>query len=245
MPKSLLAPFSLISDAALPPRCPGCGAVTREDHRFCATCWNQLRFLAPPWCASCNTPFSITRGADARCAECLETPPAHAGIRAAVAYDAIPKAMALRLKYGGHLAYAETIARHMARLVPDDAEALIPVPLHPRRLWGRGFNQAGEIARGLSRRTGVALDLDTLGRTIATPPLRRLGARARAETVSRAFAIRPDRRPHVDGKAIVLVDDIYTSGATTGACTRVLLRSGARKVTILCWARVLDSAAAD
>jgi ComF family protein len=241
----LIAPFRLIADAALPPRCPGCGAVTRADHRFCAACWNQLRFLAPPWCASCNTPFSIDRGVDARCAECLETPPRHAGVRAAVAYDMIPKAMALRLKYGGHLAYAETIARHMARLMPGDAEILIPVPLHARRLWGRGFNQAGEIARGLSRYAGVPLDVDSLRRVVATPLLRGLGAKARAEAVARAFAISPDRRARLADKAIVLVDDVYTSGATTGACTLTLLRAGARKVTILCWARVLDPAAAD
>ena len=157
----------------------------------------------------------------------------------------IPKAMALRLKYGGHLAYAETIARHMARLMPGDAEILIPVPLHARRLWGRGFNQAGEIARGLSRYAGVPLDVDSLRRVVATPLLRGLGAKARAEAVARAFAISPDRRSRIADKAIALVDDVYTSGATTGACTRTLLRAGARKVTILCWARVLDPAAAD
>lgn len=241
----LIAPFRLIADAALPPRCPGCGAVTRTDHRFCADCWGQLRFLAPPWCATCHTPFSIDRGADARCADCLDHTPRHAGVRAAVAYGDIPRAMVLRLKYGRHLAYAATIAQHMVRLVPDDADLLVPVPLHARRMWGRGFNQAAEIARGVSAAIGVPTDLDVLVRRAATPLLRGLGAKARARAVAGAFAVPADRRARLAGKAVVLVDDVYTSGATTDACTRVLRAAGAKSVTILCWARVLDSAAAD
>lgn len=241
----LVAPLRLIADAALPPRCPGCGAVTRTDHRFCAACWGQLRFLAPPWCAACHTPFTLDRGPDARCADCLDHPPRHTGVRAAVAYGEIPRAIALRLKYGRHLAYAATIARHMARLVPDDADVLVPVPLHARRMWGRGFNQAAEIARALSAVQGTPIDFDTLRRPVATPMLRGLGAKARARAVAGAFVVRPERRTRIVGKAVVLVDDVYTSGATTDACTRVLLKAGARKVTILCWARVLDSGAVD
>lgn len=241
----LMAPLRLIADAALPPRCPGCGAVTLADHHFCADCWGQLRLLAPPWCAACHTPFTVDRGADARCAECLDQPPRHAGVRAAVAYGDIPRAMVLRLKYGGHLAYAATIARHMARLVPDDAELLVPVPLHARRLWGRGFNQAAEIAHVLSAISGVPAVPDALRRMVATPVLRGLGARARAKAVKGAFVVAPQRQPTLRSKAVVLVDDVYTSGATTDACTRVLLAAGACSVTILCWARVLDPAAAD
>lgn len=153
--------------------------------------------------------------------------------------------MVLRLKYGGHLAYAATIAHHMARLVPDDADLLVPVPLHGRRLWGRGFNQAAEIARGLSALVHVPTDPDVLKRTAATPVLRGLGAKARARAVAGAFAVPALQRAKLRGKALVLVDDVYTSGATTDACTRALLAAGARRVTILCWARVLDPAAAD
>uniref|UniRef100_UPI0020C6FF63 double zinc ribbon domain-containing protein n=1 Tax=Sphingomonas bacterium TaxID=1895847 RepID=UPI0020C6FF63 len=86
---------------ALPPRCPGCGTPVGEDHRFCAGCWSQLRFVGPPWCAACNTPFDYDRGERARCAACLADPPHHAGIRAAVAYGTVSRRLALRLKYGG------------------------------------------------------------------------------------------------------------------------------------------------
>lgn len=238
-------PLRLIADAALPPRCPGCSAVTRRDHQFCARCWGELRFLAPPWCARCHTPFTVDRGDDAACGRCLAQPPRHAGVRAAVAYDDISRAIALRLKYQGHIAYAETVARHMVRLMPEGAGLLVPVPLHATRLWRRGFNQAALIARSLARLSGVPADVTTLRRTRATPALRGLGRSARADAVARAFAVAPGRRDGIAGRSIVLVDDIYTSGATTDACTAALLKAGAARVTILCWARVLDPSAAD
>ena len=128
----------------------------------------------------------------------------------------------------------------MARLMPEDAELLIPVPLHRWRIWGRGFNQAALIAQALSRRTGVPVALDLLHRVKATPVLRGLGARGRTKAVAGAFAAAPHAREALKGRAVVLVDDVHTSGATTDACVRVLKRAGAVRVTVLCWARVLD-----
>lgn len=130
----LLAPLRSIAGLALPPRCPGCGAVTSEDHRFCAACWGQMRFLAPPWCAACNLPFAFDRGEGARCADCLAVPPRHSGIRAAVAYGDIARSLVLRLKYGGRTGLAETAARHMGRLMPYGSDLIVSVPLHRWRL---------------------------------------------------------------------------------------------------------------
>lgn len=240
-----LAPIRLTVNAVLPPRCPGCGAVTGADHDLCAGCWSQLRFLAPPWCAACHTPFTVDRGASARCAACIAAPPVHRGVRAAVAYDDLSAAMILRLKYSGHYALATTLAQHMVRLLPGDAALLVPVPLHPRRLWGRGFNQAGEIARALGKTSGVPFDPHLLRRTRATPVLRGLGGAARLAAVDRAFAIAPGCAAGAVDKAVVLIDDVYTSGATTAACSRVLLKAGAASVTILCWARVIAQSAGD
>ena len=81
----LLAPFSRVIDLALPPRCAGCGAVADADHRFCARCWADLRFLGPPWCAGCALPFDYDRGEEALCGACLADRPRHAGVRAAEA----------------------------------------------------------------------------------------------------------------------------------------------------------------
>ncbi|APR54161.1 ComF family protein [Sphingomonas koreensis] len=230
---------------ALPPRCPGCGEVVDADHRFCAACWSGLTLIAPPWCATCNLPFDYDRGPDAQCGRCLAAPPRHDGVRAAVAYGPTARTLALRLKYGGRTAYAATAARLMARLMPEGAELLVPVPLHRGRIWRRGFNQAALIARELSRRSDVPVELDLLRRVKATPVLRGLGARGRNKAVAGAFAAGAGARETLKGKAVVLVDDVHTSGATADACVRVLKRAGAAKVTILCWARVLDPDAED
>lgn len=230
-------------DFALPPRCAGCGMPVAEDHRFCATCWSSLRFLGPPWCAGCNLPFAFDRGEDARCAACLHDPPRHAGVRAAVAYGPVARGLALRLKYGGRIAFAETMALRMRRLLPAETELLVPVPLHRWRIWSRGFNQAALIGDALATLSGTVQDRTVLIRRRQTIMLRGLGGGQRARAVAGAFAVAaPDR---VAGKAVVLVDDVYTSGATADACTRVLLRAGARSVTILCWARVVSAARDD
>ncbi len=228
-----------IVDAALPPRCAGCGDPVAQDHRFCAVCWSSLRFIAPPWCAGCNRPFAFDRGADARCGACLRDPPRHAGVRAAVAYGPVARSLALRLKYGGRTAFAETMALRMRWLLPTETDLLVPVPLHRRRIWSRGFNQAALIAQALAKLSAVPEDRDVLVRPRRTVVLRGLGGRQRARVVAGAFAIEAAER--VRGKTVVLVDDVYTSGATADACTRVLLRAGARSVTILCWARVLSA----
>lgn len=234
-----LAPLRLVADFALPPRCPGCGAVTGQDHRFCAACWGKLRFLAPPWCAACHTPFAFDKGEGALCKDCVACPPHHAGILAAVAYGDVARTVALRFKYGGRIAFAETIARQLRRLLPGDADLLVPVPLHRWRLWARGFNQAALIAAALGRSSGVPANPLLLRRIKATPPLRGMGASARARTVAGVFRT-VDPKATLAGKAVVLVDDIHTSGATTDGCTAALLEAGAKSVTILCWARVLD-----
>lgn len=228
---------------ALPPRCAGCGTITNSDHRFCGACWGSLRFLGPPWCASCHVPFPHDQGSGARCGPCLADPPSHAGVDAAVAYGRVARDVALRLKYGRRAAFAETAARLMIRHLRSDAELLLPVPLHRWRLWSRGYNQAGLIAASLSRASGVAWAGDLLVRRRPTPVLKGLGAEGRRRAVKGAFAVPPSGRMQIVGRHIVLVDDVYTSGATAGACVSVLRRAGAASVSILCWARVIDDAA--
>lgn len=169
-------------------------------------------------------------------------PPRHAGVFAAVGYGEIARGLALRLKHGRRIGLAETMARLMARRMPAGVDLLVPVPLHRWRLWSRGFNQSVLIAEGLAKAAGVPVDRATLRRPKATPMLRGLGRRERARAVGAAFAVAPEGRARLKGRHIVLVDDVYTSGATADACTRVLLKAGAARVSVLVWARVLGEA---
>ncbi|HYJ81599.1 MAG TPA: ComF family protein [Allosphingosinicella sp.] len=228
-------------DFALPPRCPGCGAITGEPHRFCLDCWRSLTFLGEPCCARCGLPFEYGGKEEAWCASCLAEPPPFDSLRAAVAYGETSRQVALRLKYSGRPGLAQILAHFMVRHVAagEGDALLVPVPLHRRRIWSRGYNQAALIASALSRRTGLPAGLDLLRRTRATPPLRGLGRRERALAVRGAFRVAPGAKERLAGRRIILVDDVYASGATASACARTLKRAGAASVDILCWARVV------
>jgi len=231
-----------IVDYALPPRCPGCGGIVEEDHRFCLGCWSSMRFLGRPCCDRCGAPFDHDRGEDALCGACIAEPPAIDRARAVLAYGEIAKTVALRLKYGRRIGLARLIAKQMARHVPQegrDAMLLVPVPLHRWRLWWRGFNQSALIAGHLGRLCGIPVEKEVLLRTRRTPPLRGLNPKQRQRVVRGAFAIDPTRKAALSGRTVLLIDDVHTSGATADACARILRRNGAASVQLLCWARVL------
>jgi ComF family protein len=230
-----------ILDFALPPRCPGCGAVTQDDHSFCLACWQALDFLGEPSCARCGLPFEFDSGEGAECGSCLADPPTYDRLRAAVAYGEIARRVALKLKYSGRPGVAETLARLMRRHLAgvDPSTLLVPVPLHRWRIWRRGYNQAALMATALGRLTGHAALLDGLRRTKATPSLRGLGRRERALAVRGAFTVTPAGRQTFEGRPVILVDDVYTSGATANACAKALRRARAARVDIICWARVI------
>ncbi|MCB4860827.1 ComF family protein [Sphingobium sp. PNB] len=233
--KTALGP---LVDYALPPRCPGCGEIVAADDAFCLACWSGMRFLGAPCCARCGLPFDYDRGDGAECGACLADPPPYDSARAVLAYGDVARTVALRLKYGRRIGLARLIARQMARQVPAARDAVIvPVPLHRWRLWWRGFNQSALIARHLARLTGLPVDNHALLRTRRTRPLRGMSPKTRAKAVRGAFALAPGHM--LKGRAVLLIDDVQTSGATAAACARALKRGGAASVHLLCWARVL------
>lgn len=163
-------------------------------------------------------------------------------MRAAVAYDELPRSIALRLKYGRKVALARTMARYMAPLKGDWGEdaLLVPVPLHRWRLWTRGFNQSGLVAGELGRRWGLETDCGILRRVRRTQPLKGLNHTQRRKAVSGAFRVAsPDR---LKGRTIILIDDVLTSGSTAEACAKALRRAGAGRIELICWARVVRPA---
>jgi len=230
---------------ALPPRCAGCGVVVADDHSFCLTCWSALDFLGGPSCSCCAEPLELALDDAALCGACMADPPPFDRLRAAVAYGPTARALALKLKHGRRPGIATTMARLMRRRVEGaDAETLVaPVPLHRRRIWSRGYNQSALIARGLVRLVPGTLALDLIERRKPTPMLRGLGRAARARAVSGAFAVAPQWAKQVKGRRVLLIDDVYTTGATVKGCARVLRRAGAVRIDVLCWARVIQDGA--
>jgi ComF family protein len=229
-----------IVDFALPPRCAGCGSVTSAQGSFCFGCWSRLDLLGPPCCAGCALPFDYAQGEEALCAGCMAHKPDFDRLRAAVAYGELARAVALKLKYGRRPAVAQTMAGLMERhLAAFDEPILCPVPLHRWRIWRRGYNQSALIAAALAKRGGLELRRDLLLRVKATPPLRNMGPLERRRAVSGAFRLSERHREAIRGRNILIIDDVFTSGATAGACARILRRAGAGQIGVLCWARVV------
>jgi ComF family protein len=236
----LQTPLGAVFDLVLPPRCPACGVLVDGDGRFCPSCWQGLRFLSPPQCDSCGEPFAYDLGAGARCNACDADPPVWHRARAALAYEEAARTALLRFKLADKQHLGAMMVPHMARAgaaLLGPQVLLVPVPLHRWRLWRRGFNQAALLARGLARAGHGTLAVDALVRTRATRPSVGLTAPERAANVRGAFIVASPGL--VQGRDIVLIDDVLTSGATATACTRALLEAGAARVDVLTWARVV------
>lgn len=250
--------------ACLAPSCAVCGRWLAAPTRgaVCEACWLDVRVFVPPLCDVCGAPLARSTRADERppCALCAKAPLQVIDRAAALGlHDGALRHIVHVLKFGRRHGVAVGLARLLRTAHPGligAADAVVPVPLHPRRHRDRGFNQAYEIARHLGRPV-----LPALRRTRHTPPQSALHAHARAANVESAFAMarahgspaaawdrlwRGTRRPRqswpgVEGRRLLLVDDVWTTGATLSACARVLKEAGACNVCALVIARAVPS----
>ena len=229
-------------DAVLPPRCLSCGALVETAHALCSECWPKVRFITEPLCAACGMPFEFEVTAGTLCGACASSARPFGRSRAAIAYDDGSRGFILAFKHGDRTEATRAFAPWMAqagRELLGDADLLVPVPLHWTRLFMRRYNQAALLALAIGRLTGVKVAPDLLVRRKRTPSLAHSGASARAKTVSGAFIVPPRRRPQAEDRRIVIIDDVFTTGSTVGACARALARSGARAIDVLTLARVV------
>ncbi|CAK0743377.1 competence protein ComFC [Azospirillaceae bacterium] len=232
-----------VVDATLPPRCLSCGGWVDRDGGVCPACWRGLNFIGPPLCGCCGLPFEVDTGANLTCAACVANPPPFARARSALVYDDGSRPLVLGLKHGDQTWAAPGLggwlARAGAELLAGGDALLVPVPLHRWRLFRRRFNQAALIAQAIHRMSGVAVAPDLLVRRRATPSQGGLSRDGRTRNIKGAFAVRPGREKLVEGRRLVVVDDVLTTGATVSECARVLLRAGAAGVDVLTLARVV------
>jgi len=230
-------------DLLYPPLCITCRAPVGEAHGLCADCWRAITFLDGPHCALCGLPFAVDPGPDTLCATCHAKPPVFDRARAVMKYDEASRGPILALKRADRLDLVPAFARWLERSGADvlgGADLIVPVPLHRWRLWSRRYNQAALLARGLSRIVGKPADPFVLTRIRATPSQGVMpSAKARARNVRGAFRVPPAHRAALKGLAVLLVDDVFTTGATADACARALKRAGAAKVFVLTLARVV------
>lgn len=210
-------------DLVYPPRCPLCGAALADQDGLCAECWGLLDIPA----------------SDADGAQVSDAVPVYA----ATFYNDASRRLVLDYKHGGRITHARLLARLIAARLPDPVgergkPLLVPVPLHRWRLWSRGFNQAALLAGELAKMgKGEAL-VDGLLRRKRTPSLGGLGREARDRALAGAIIVPRRRAQRIAARDVVLVDDVFTSGATARACVAALVGAGARSVSVACFARV-------
>jgi ComF family protein len=205
--------------------------------------WGRIRFIEAPVCDACGFPFDFDLGAGALCASCLARRPVYDRARAACLYDEHSRGLILKLKHADRTDLAALFARWLARAGAEilrEADAVAPVPLHRSRLLARRYNQAAEIARPLARGAGVSYWPDALVRVKATPSQGGRSGEARRRNLSGAVQASAAWRRRIEGRRVVLVDDVLTTGATVEACARALKSAGASAVDVLVIARVKD-----
>ncbi|MCR4896408.1 MAG: ComF family protein [Lachnospiraceae bacterium] len=224
--------FDFALQLLFPRRCPVCDRiVTPFGEQICTECIPKLPPLAPPWCMRCGKKLLKE---EPLCEACRKEEPVF--VRGRAVYDYRGAVLPIyRFKYGGRREYADFFGRQTALYLGEyikgtGAEALIPVPLHKKRFRTRGYNQAYEYAKAISRYTGIPVRKDLLKRVKNTVPMKLLSPLQRQNNLKKAFIV-PSNEVKLD--KVMLVDDIFTTGATVNAAARVLKAAGASEVTFV------------
>lgn len=226
-----------------PPSCAGCTRMTGGEGALCADCWRDIAFIDRPFCEVLGIPFAWDHGDGFVSAQAIAEPPPFDRLRAVASHEGTARKLVHRLKYQDRTDLARLMALWMLRASDGTVNAcdcIVPVPLHRRRFLRRRFNQSAELARHLAKASGKPLAAGTLLRVKPTERQVGLSALARRDNVRGAFALAPGRETDVHGKRVVLVDDVYTTGATVGAASRALRRAGAADVTVLTFAMAIS-----
>ncbi len=231
-------------DILFPPLCHACKRFIHDagELHLCPECLAGSPPIASPRCTVCGLPFLTEGGIDHPCGGCMDTPPQFAAARAAVLFEGPVRELVHRFKYGKKVQHSRPLAllaaRELAGFAAESAaDLVIPVPLHRKRLRQRGFNQAVLLGEVLGKQWRLPLARSALSRIRWTEPQVNLSAAERGANVRGAFAVRDPNA--IEGRRIILVDDVYTTGSTVAECARTLKKGGAEAVFVVTVARAV------
>nr|WP_295734459.1 ComF family protein [uncultured Bartonella sp.] len=225
-----------------PPTCPGCGVFVEKTGTICPECWKQLHFITKPYCPVMGTPFTYDQGEGFLSGEAIQSPPPFTRARSVVAHFGLARSLVTRLKYGDRTELAPFMAEWMTiagKELIESADIIVPIPLHYRRFLKRTYNQATELSRNIARSTGKPLQPFVLKRQKNTRQQVGLLKKARQRNMIGAFIVPEKEKAKIKDKRVLLVDDVFTTGATVRSATKALLRGGAKSVDVLTFSRVL------
>lgn len=230
-----------LSDFIFPPVCLVCEeAVARKSGFLCVSCFLELDFVLEPYCIQCALPFASPHLLGERCLQCCSSPPSWRHVRAIFLYNAGSKRLIFPFKYHGNIRNILLFRKLFLQIGGDlleEADYLIPVPLHRQKIRARGYNQAALLAKALAKEKGIKILFQGLKRSRQTRPLARLNLKERQKELKSAFIVPPSIKPLLKNKKIILVDDVLTTGMTAEFCTKILLEAGCASVDIFVIAR--------
>ncbi len=229
----------------IPPQCPFCQKFLPEGEKgICTDCLSEIHWIEPPFCSLCGTPYVSQGIMDHPCGGCSTKKRYFTIARSIGAYEGSLREAIHRWKYEGKTFLTPYFGQQMVEGLsrywdPKEVDLLIPVPLHKNRLRERGFNQALLLVREIHSRTGIPYLKRTLRKRKPTPPQVNLSGLERERGVKGAFEITAGDK--IVEKSILLIDDVYTTGATVNECAKVLLEAGAKRVDVLTLARTVKT----
>jgi ComF family protein len=243
---TLSVAFSDLSEVIFPSQCLGCAEILHPfaGQMFCSICNDRVKFIKGSMCSICGTTFPDSPAESHLCGDCLEKRPYFSLARAVFSYEDIILNAIHKFKYKRNMSIGEMLASFMAGfyfpdIVYTDYYLIIPVPLHVKRLRERGFNQSLILARVIGEKQKIPVNFSLLKRHKFTSTQTGSNKKERKQNIKGAFEVTDKKE--INGKNIILIDDVYTTGATANECAKTLIKAGAQKVSVLTMARVLPN----
>lgn len=240
----LRSTITSLGDFILPPVCLNCLEPLAASNSLCADCWQNISFISTPYCQITGQPLPYDCGPEALSLSAIAAPPHYDKARSTALYKGTMRSLIHKLKYQDKHELTTLLARWLLttghELLPE-CDMLIPIPLYRWRLWQRRFNQSALLAARLSQLSGKPCNHTILTRPKKTRQQVGLNEKQRKNNLQGAFKIDRHHLPYLEGKTILLIDDVITTGATANAAASALKKAGCNQVYLLSLASVVIS----